>query len=261
MKRLIEGAKRFYKLDIGDSIQYRGIPEMIENNSGYRDPSMAIDCLKATGVFKRWKTLLLLVVAICLGVQQMSFYLLDQGYIQVNDQAHSDGLHDGNQPKEANPVLQFLTKWLPADSMNKMTFDQLAWTINLINFVLIFAAATYCLTLLLSLKVSLQGNLGGIKHITRAFILSLLMLVLLLPWQKMFGGIVMGAVFTPHELLDGYLSKTENMVDSVLYYFRFGGYGLSILLLLILSYLASLFWARAIVRRIKIAEVELDWGL
>lgn len=234
---------------------------MVENNSEYRDPLMTTDCLKAADVFKRWKTLLLLVVALCLGVHQASFYLLDQGYIQVNGQVHSDEPIAADPAKEANPVLQFLTQWLPADSVSKMTFDRLAWTINFVNVVLIFAAAIYSLTLLFSLTISLQGKLGGIKHITRAFILSLIMLVLLLPWQKMFGGIVIGAVFTPQEMLNGYLSKTEDTVNSVLYYLRFGGYGLFIFLLLILSHLGSLFWARAIMRRIQIADADLDWGL
>jgi hypothetical protein len=234
---------------------------MVENYFGYRNSLITNDYLKAAGVFKKWKTLALLVVAVCLALQQASFYLLDQGYIKANGQVNSVEPIAADQAKEANPILQYLTRWLPADSISKITFDQLAWTINFVSIVLILAVPIYCLTLLLGLKVSLQGKLGGIKHITRAFILSLLMLVLVLPWQKVFSGIVVGAIFTPQEMLNGYLSKTEDTVSSVLYYFRFGGYSLSVFLLLILSDLGSLFWARAMARRIRIAEAELDWGL
>ncbi|MEJ2704782.1 MAG: hypothetical protein P8Z79_20290, partial [Sedimentisphaerales bacterium] len=218
---------------------------MVESGSHYHDSLITTDCLKAAGVFRRWKTFALLVVAVCLALQQASFYLLDQGYVKINDQVTSDQQIAADQAEEGNPVLQFLAKWLPLDSISKITFDRLAWTLNLVNFVLILAVPIYCLTLLLGLKVSLQGRLGGIKHITRAFILSLLMLVLLLPWQKAFSGIVVGAVFTPQEMLDGYLSKTEETADSVLYYFRFGGYSLLVFLLLMLSDLGSLFWAKA----------------
>jgi len=237
---------------------------MLENRSSSLASLNREDCHKAASVLKRWKTLFLLVVAICLLLQQASFYLVDQGYIKINGQVN--GQVNGNEPaaadqaEEANPVLQFVARWLPADSISKITFGRLAWTINLANTVLILAAVLYCLTLLLSLNLSMYGRLGGIKHIARAFILSLLMLVLLLPWQKILGGVVTGAVFTPQEMVKWYSSKTEDMLDIVLYYLRFGGYGLSIFLLLILSDLGSLLWARAILRRIKIAEAKIDWG-
>jgi len=233
---------------------------MVENDFYYHNSLITNDYLKAAFVFKKWKTLGLLIVAACLALQQASFYLLDQGYIKVDDQIKSVEPIAADQAKEANPILQFLTKWLPADSISKITFDRLALTLNFVNVVLVLAVPIYCLTLLLGLNVSLQGKLGGIKHITRAFILSLLMLVLLLPWQKVFSGIVVGAVFTPQEMLNGYLSKTEDTVNSILYYFRFAGYSLTVFLLLILSDLGSLFWAGAMARRIRIAEAELNWG-
>lgn len=232
---------------------------MRQDHTGYRNSSDAADCLKAAGVFRRWKTLLLLVVAMCLLLQQASFYLVDQGYIKTNEEAHDDKPAVANEAAEANAVLHFVAKWLPLDSISKLTFGQLTWVINLVNVVLILSAALYCLVLLLSLNVSMYGRLGGMKHITRAFVLSLLMLALLLPWQKVFGGIVTGAVFTPQEMVTSYSSKTEDMRVIVLYYLRFGGYGLLMFLLLMASYLGSLLWARSILRRIEIAEAEIDW--
>jgi hypothetical protein len=107
--------------------------------------------------------------------------------------------------------------------------------------------------LLFGLKVSMHGRLGGINHISRAFFLSLLMLVLLLPWQEVFGSVVTGAMYTPAELIQWRAAdKTKDGFHTVLYYLRFSGYGALILLLLILSQWRSLRWARAILRRLEI---------
>jgi hypothetical protein len=98
----------------------------------------------------------------------------------------------------------------------------------------------------------MHGRLGGINHITRGFFLSLLMVVLLLPWQEVFGSVVTGAVFTPSELAKWYAAKTENLLDIILYYVRFSGYGVLMLLLVILSQIRSIRWAKAILRRLEI---------
>lgn len=158
-----------------------------------------------------------------------------------------------SEPAE-KPAIQLAA--LPfLDFLGKITFGQLSWTVNLINAVLILTATLYCLTLLFSLKVSMHGRLGGINHITRAFFLSLLMLVLLLPWQKVFGSMVTGAVFTPGEIEQWYSARAGqngDVLDTVLYYMRFSGYGVLMLLLLILSQIRSLRWAKAILRRLEI---------
>lgn len=217
------------------------------------------DCLEAAGVFRRRNTLLLLIVAICLLLLQASFYLLDEGYVKVNGHVNSHEPAAADQAREPNPALQFVARWLPADFISNITFSRWAWTVNFVNTVLILAAAIYCLTLLFSLNISIHGRLGGTKHITRAFILSLVMLVLLLPWQEIFGSVAMGAVFTPQEMVTWYSSKTEDIANVDLYYLRFGGYGILVFLLLILSGLGSLLWTRAILLRIKVAKAEIDW--
>ncbi len=172
------------------------------------------------------------------------------------------GPEEANEPAEPNLGFAHPQKQREAslqlaalpflDFLSKITWVQLSWAINLINAILILAATLYCLTLLFSLKVSMHGRLGGINHITRGFFLSLLMLVLLLPWQEVFGSVVTGAVFTPSELAGRYAAKTENLLDVILYYVRFSGYGVLMLLLLILSQIRSIRWAKAILRRLEI---------
>jgi hypothetical protein len=162
----------------------------------------------------------------------------------------SGGTTDDERPT-AN--LQRAITWPSADFLSGITGEQFAWAIRLANAVLILTASLYCLTLLFSLKVSLHGRLGGINHISRAFFLSLLMLVRLLPWQKVFGGVVTGAVYTAGELVEWRAAdKTDDLFATILYYLRFSGYGALILLLLVLSQYRSLRWAKAILRRLEI---------
>jgi hypothetical protein len=271
---------------------------MVENQAGSNDLLDTTDCLEAVGVFKGWKNLLFLILVVGLLLLQAGFFLVDQGYVEIDGQAYvdepeadpgesiapdepaksvepntpagpePDGAPVAGSPEEANEPAEPNVSYrqpgptkeaelqlaaLPfLDFLSKITWAQLSWTVNLVNAVLILTATLYCLTLLFSLKVSMHGRLGGINHITRAFFLSLLMLVLLLPWQKVFGSVVTGAVFTPDEIVKWYSAKGEDLLDVILYYMRFSGYGLLMLLLVILSQIRSLRWAKAILRRLEI---------
>jgi len=162
-----------------------------------------------------------------------------------------------NQPDEeitkaAGHNLQRAIAWPPAEFLSGLTFEYLSWVIRIVNAVLILTASLYCLSMLFSLKVSMLGRLGGINHISRAFFLSLLMLVLLLPWQRIFAGIVPGAIFTPEELVKWSSAKGGDIFDVVIYYLRFSGYWLLVFLLLILSQIRSIRWGKAILRRLEI---------
>ena len=162
-----------------------------------------------------------------------------------------------NQPAEemvkaVGHNLQRAIAWPPVEFLSGLTFEYLSWVIRIVNAVLILTASLYCLSMLFSLKVSMLGRLGGINHISRAFFLSLLMLVLLLPWQKIFGGIVPGAIFTPEELAKWSSTEAVDIIDTVIYYLRFSGYWLLVLLLLILSQIRSIRWGKAILRRLEI---------
>jgi len=136
-----------------------------------------------------------------------------------------------------------------------ITFKRLARVIGFANAILILSAGLYCLTALFCLKVSLVGRLGGISHISRAFFLSLIMFVLLLPWQKIFTDpLVLGAIYTPCELAERVRAAAEadNIFCKVLFYLRFSGYWLLILLLLILSQIRTCRWTKAILRRLEV---------
>lgn len=123
--------------------------------------------------------------------------------------------------------------------------------IKVCNFIVVIAATLYCLILLMSLKISLCGRLGGISHISRAFIFSLYVLVFLIPWQTLLPGIVIGAVFTPQELFAGFnINADSSLPMIVLYYLRFTGMWLVVLLLLCCAQLRSRRWSKTTLRRL-----------
>ncbi len=241
------------------------------------------DCLEAIGVFRCWKNFLFIVVILCLLLLQASFWLVSTGCIGVEQadignvpavaavtseqvvetmKAKEEDIKKAaeqvaatpNEPNEAAPQ-QPQSKF--AKLHFKIEFKHITWLISFVNFVLLPAAILYCLTILFSLKISLLGRLGGINHISRAFFLSLVFLVLLLPWQipwhKFFTGGIFGAMYTPGELLNSFAAlKDSGILYKTFYYFRFSGYWLIALLPLVFSYIRTSRWAKATLRRLEI---------
>ena len=239
------------------------------------------DCLEAVGVFRGWKNVLFIIIVICLLLLQVSFWLVNTGYV-VTEQvcgdkapaATSDSEQIAAAAVEAKEDIKKAAEQVAAPNKPteavpqqpqpevakprfRIEFKHLAWLIRFVDFVLILAAILYCLTMLFSLKVSLLGRLGGINHISRAFFLSLVFLVLLLPWQipwrKFFAGEIIGAMYTPGGLLSSFAAlKDSGIFYKIFYYLRFTGYWLVVLVLLIFSQLRSSRWAKAILRRLEV---------
>ena len=246
------------------------------------------DCLEAIGVFRWWKNFLFVIVILCLLLLQVSFWLVNTGHVKAEEKtkaaAAETTLPAITPPPAKEPVvppkekqikqwvekpnkIETAAKQVAADPTQPteaapqqqtsplfgITFKHLSWLIRFVNFVLIPTAILYCLTILFSLKVSLMGRLGGINHISRAFFLSLAFLVLLLPWQRFFGGVVAGAMYTPSELVRWYTVETTGGIFGIIfYYLRFTGYWLLVLLLLIFAQLRSARWAKATIRRLEV---------
>jgi hypothetical protein len=242
------------------------------------------DCLEAISVFRGWKNFLFVIVILCLLLLQVSFWLVDTGFISTEqtdyDKASVSVVVDSdsapaaitakvkeNIKKTAEQVVATTNNSTEAEPHQlhsklaklhiKVEFKHLAWFIDLVNFVLILAAILYCLTMLFSIKISLLGRLGGINHICRAFFLSLVFLVLLFPWQipwrRFFAGELFGAMYTSGDLLNSFTAlKDSGIVYRIFYYFRFNGYWLIALLVLIFSYIRSSRWAKATLRRLEV---------
>lgn len=124
-----------------------------------------------------------------------------------------------------------------------------------LNFVLLFSAVLYCLVLLITLKVSLVSRLGGISHSSRAFFISLFLLVFLFPWQCLVPGVLIGAVYLPSELLCVFPAKAaDSKIWLVLMYLRFVGFWVLAVWLLLWSWFRSGRWYRATQRRLGIVQ-------
>ncbi len=232
---------------------------MNENQTGPNSLLDTTDCLEAIGVFRGWKNFFFVIVLVCLLLLQVSFWVVNLGYIRGECPGMiPDSLAGvGKNVQDANDVA------LAADESGRdateieksflgVTFKHLAMGIRIVNAILVLTGMLYCLTILMALKISLVGRLGGINHICRAFFLSLLMLLLLLPWQRIFGGIVIGAIYTPCELVKWTSAEAGDIFNIIFFYLRFSGFWLLILLLLICSQLRSGRWTKTILRRLEV---------
>lgn len=220
------------------------------------------DCLEAVGVFRGWKNFFFLMVVICLVLAQVSFWLVDLKLVEVPIEpvepamAVTPAVADANVA-DANAVAapgDMDTGLFGLTFLAKLNFGYLARTIDVVNGVLIVTAALYCMAMFFSLMVSLIGRLGGISHISRAFFLSLIMLVLIVPWQRLLESSVIGVIYTPGDLLTWFTAQNENgsLVRTVLYYLRFSGYWLVVVLLVVMSQARSARWTKSILRRLEI---------
>ena len=207
---------------------------MNENQAGPSNLLDTTDCLEAIGVFRGWKNFFFIIVVLCLLLLQIGFWVVNTGYIPAKEYPGSKaavvggGLSEdvGEAAKKVAAEQSEPAEAEMEDSLFGITFKHLAMGIRVVNAILILTGLLYCLTILLSLKVSLVGRLGGMNHISRAFFLSLVMLILLLPWQNFFGPITMGATYTPGELVSWCTTDISDTFGLVLFYMRFTGYGL-----------------------------------
>jgi len=263
---------------------------MNENPTNSNNLLDTTDCLEAVGVFRGWKNFLLVITMLCLIFLQVSFWLVDIGYVEAesetittqttypmiepppetwpppakdlvkplqNDDAKQSVGKTTEIEKAAEEVV--INPNQPAEKFqqqagfpNGVPFSHLSWAIRLANGLLILSAILYCLCLLFSLKISLIGRLGGINHISRAFFLSLILVVLLLPWQVVFDGIISGVIYTPCEMARRCSAQPEGIFAIAIHYLRFTGYWLLAVLFLIFSQVRSARWTKSVLRRLEV---------
>jgi hypothetical protein len=257
--------------------------EMGQEQSRFSSLVDTTDCLEAINTIKFWKNLLFIVILLALVLVQGSFWVMNLHLVKSDNvvlgPAGGEMAAEEKQPatkadkiKEAakqitddtnaaaEPNIQ-QTLHMGAEPNNpapvEVTFKfelrarHIAAVVRFLNFILIPCSILYCLTILFALKVSLIGRLGGINHIAKAFFLSLLFVVLLLPWQTLFAPVFAGAMFTPSEMIAAcQAQKTTLAYASML--FRFSVYWVLAVLLLLGSMMRSMRWAKATLRRLDV---------
>jgi len=103
------------------------------------------------------------------------------------------------------------------------------------TYGLAFGVVCYAIALLIGLQLMLIGRLGGMCDGAKSFFLSLVVFVLIFPWQKVVGGEISGVVFSFSDLIRRYVAKNQEVdfVQIVYYYGRFVGLWILALLLLL----------------------------
>jgi hypothetical protein len=195
------------------------------------------DSLEAVSVFRGWKNIFFGVLLTCLLVTQAAFWLINLGIVTTP----AAGANATSAPAQTGAAALF----------GFLDFDRTARAVELLNGVLVVCAVLLAASLFFALMVSLVGRLGGLNHISRAFILSLIAVALLIPWQVL-GLSVFGVTWTPDELTRWLPAKNADIWNTVIFYLRFTGYWLAIVLLLLLSQARTTRWSKSILRRLEI---------
>lgn len=127
--------------------------------------------------------------------------------------------------------------------------------VKIFNFGALASGLLYCLCLLMILKISLTGRLGGINHICRAFFWSLFLLALLVPWQTILEGVMVGILYLPEELFgDSWVKDNPTAFWLSVFYLRFCGLWLVGIFFLANAQSRSMKWANAVLRRLGMAR-------
>lgn len=222
------------------------------------------DCLEAIGVFRGWKNLFFAIMLVCLLLSQVAFWLID---LRIVPTGGSGSPAVAAAPAGPNAVAEAATPaaepnraaksapgtlGLPAELLRKVDAGHVARTVELVNGILVVTAVLFTLAVFFCLITSLVGRLGGIRHISRAFFLSVILLVLVIPWQTLVGSRLPGVVYNFPELLNWLAVKNAGLFNTIVYYLRFSGYWLVFLALLVVSQLRSSRWTKSIRRRLEI---------
>jgi hypothetical protein len=217
------------------------------------------DSLEAVGVFRGWKNIFFAIVLVCLLLTQAAFWLINLKIVETpaaasTGEASVAPAAVATPPAAtAKPAAEKSTavSGLVARLMPSLDFDYTARVVELLNGVLLVAGILMAASTFFGLMVSLVGRLGGINHISRAFVLALITAVLLVPWQVL-GLNVLGVTWTPAELVRWLPTKGTDLWNTVIFYLRFSGYWAAVTLLVLLAQIRSTCWSKSILRRLEI---------
>ncbi len=237
------------------------------------------DCLQAIGAFKSFKNLTFIISFICLVLLQAAFWMnyLDligksdcscpeppgvpteaAAAVSVVEQAGARAMEDAaaaSEPCTSGNLARIFDINAIVSTLGNPTCRQMFCVIATCNCILFIAVVLFSLDLLISLKITIVGRLGGINHIARAFLLSLFLLVLAIPWQICLPETVVGAIYTSEELLcTDVVTCGGPLADCVFYFGRFTGLWAIVTILLLAAQIRTARWSKAIVRRLRILK-------
>lgn len=246
-----------------------------KNSHGEEDKN---DALEAFNSFSGARNLFFwLFLLIPLVVVQAQFWMVDRGWtctgqMQTNtEQTQTDEVKaPANVEKEAPDMEKADVATVGAndntpaeknacETRTSEEMDSLqAGLIKTSNYVLTFAAVIYCLILLIGMKLALIGRLGGLAESSKAFFLSLIVMVLIMPWQQVMPAGIYGTLFSYQDIVENcrQIKQMNTPQEYVLHYGRFSGlWGLTMLLLIVAQW-RSCRAVRKIRRRLTSTQIE-----
>jgi hypothetical protein len=234
--------------DLFDSINPVAVPRK-------KDLYIKRDYIRTLQVIYRWKKFLFIIIVLCLVLLQSSFLFVRYGHVVLSENQNVKSPRNlvGNEKQ----LVRFIEDNLETESKSRrltgreIKFEYLSLVINIANTILIFSTVLYCFLMFQALGASLGGGLGGIGHISRACVYSLMILILLLPWQLVFKHTVLGVVYTPQEPVIWCIRNVTGLYDKILLYLRFTGYPIFVFILLLLTQLRCFLWKKNVVHRLE----------
>jgi hypothetical protein len=152
--------------------------------------------------------------------------------------------------QKSEPVPQWNKSQL-AQSLHRLIRTGLAIS----YYVMTFSAVLYCLTLLGGMNLSVVGRLNGLADSAKAFFLSLVLMVLIVPWTCVFDPNIFVTLYSFRQLSDSYLAlrrgQGADLPMYVCYYGRFVGLWVVSLIILLTAHSCSR-------RAARTALVEMD---
>jgi hypothetical protein len=217
------------------------------------------DSIAAVSVFRGWKNFFFGMVLLCLVLTQAAFWLID---LKIVPGPAAVGPAISPPAAVAVPAAQTAKETGQGNNtgaragmmveriLAEVDYPRTARVVELINGALIIAAVLLAAATFLTLQISLVGRLGGLNHISRAFVLAVLAVLALIPWQTV-GLYVPGVIWTPQELAQWLPTKTADLGSTILFYLRFtGGWAVVVLLMLVFQ-VRSIRWSKDIIRRLE----------
>jgi hypothetical protein len=236
------------------------------------------DALEAFNSFSGARNLFFwLFLLIPLVVVQAQFWMVDRGWTGTGqtqtyaEQAKTDNAQEPVNVEKETPDLEKAdvaavgaNDNTPAEkdaceTRTSQEMDSLqAGLIKTSNYVLTFAAVIYCLILLIGMKLALIGRLGGLAESSKALFLSLIVMVLIMPWQQVMPAGIYGTLFSYQDIIENcrQIKQMNTPQEYMLHYGRFSGlWGLTMLLLIAAQW-RSCRAVRKIRRRLTSTQTE-----
>ncbi len=209
------------------------------------------DSLEAVSVFRAWKSVFMSVLIVCMLLTQGIFWVTDLDLLRNERADATVAAPAETSESEPNNAAEAPVSSL-SQAIDGVTSVHLERILALVNGVGFVTAVLYCLTLMFSMMITIVSRLGGIRHISRAFFLSLIVLILLIPWHATLEGSAVGVLFNAQDLAQSMTAKQEGLYPTILHYARFCGYWVVTLVMIFVSQVRLGRWTRAMRRRLEI---------